>query len=240
MSNLKVIAIIPARGGSKGMPKKNIALCAGRSLIAWTVDAVHESVLIDQCIISSDDTEIIAVAKELGGNVPFVRPDELSQDDTPALPVIMHAVEWMEIHEGFKADIIVLLQPTSPLRTGRHIDEAVKLLVNDSAADSVVSVTEVPHQYSPASVMIQKGGYVVPWQPQDEKNNLRQLKPKFLARNGAAIYAFRRSCLIEKGSIYGDKILPYHMSYEDSVDIDRPFDLKICEMLLKERRDNKG
>lgn len=240
MGKHKVFAIIPARGGSKGISKKNIAPCAGRPLIAWTADAVRESTLIDYCIVSSDDSEILSVARECGIDAPFVRPDVLSQDDTPAFPVITHAIEWMETQGEGGADIIVLLQPTSPLRTGHHVDQAVKLLLDDPEADSVVSVTEVPHQYSPASSMVQKGKYIVPWQPQDEKNNLRQLKQKYLARNGAAIYVFRRSCLIDKGSIYGDKTIPYHMSHEESVDIDTPFDLKICDMLLKERGDSKG
>ena len=235
-----MLAIIPARGGSKGIPKKNIASCAGRPLIAWTADAVRESILIDYCIVSSDDSEIISVARDYGVNAPFVRPSELSQDDTPALPVIMHAVEWMSEHGDFVPDIIVLLQPTSPLRNGRHIDEAIKLLLDNPKADSVVSVSEVPHQYRPASVMVQKGLYVVPYQPQDEAQNLRQLKPKFLARNGAAIYVFRRSCLVEKGSIYGDKTLFYRMGIDESVDIDTLFDLKICDMLLKERGYSKG
>jgi len=125
-----------------------------------------------------------------------------------------------------------LLQPTSPLRTATHIDEAVAML-RDNDADSVVSVVKVPHHFSPFSAMTMTDGVVFPYEPMDEEKNLRQVKPVFYARNGAAIYAFSRQCLLEKKSIYGDKILGYEMDRQSSVDIDDPFDLEMCEWLLK-------
>jgi len=233
MGKPKILAIIPARSGSKGIPKKNIVNCAGKPLLAWTAEAVNGSLLIDYCILSSDDSDIMSEAEKYGVYAPFVRPSELSQDDTPALPMIKHAVQWVIDNDYCNPDIIVLLQPTSPLRTSDHIDEALQLLINDESADSVVSVTQVPHNYSPASVMIENGEYVKPWQPQDESLNLRQLKQKFIARNGAAIYAFRLNCLLEKESIFGDNIIPYYMKQEESVDVDTLFDLSVCGMLLE-------
>ena len=233
---MNVLGLVPARGGSKGIPNKNIVPCGGRPLLGWTAEAAHGSKLLNRIILSSNSQAIADVAREWGIEVPFMRSEELSQDDTPALPVITHAVEWMEREEDFWADIIVLLQPTSPLRLARHIDEAVQMLLGDPDADSVVSVTDVPHQYAPGSVMVAKGDRVVPWMPQDETSNLRQIKPKFLARNGAAIYAFRRNCLFKKGSIFGDHILGYRMSAEESIDLDSTLELKICDMLLRERQ----
>lgn len=234
----KILAIIPARGGSKGIPRKNIVTCAGQPLLCWTVNAALNSHLITDTILSSDDEEIISVAKECGVRVPYVRPKELSKDDTPALPVIWHAVEWVMENDNYQPDIIVLLQPTSPLRLSHHIDEALHTLLESPEADSIVSVTEVPHQYSPTSVMLSDGPYVVPLQSRDESLNLRQLKPIFYARNGAAIYAFRVDCLLEKNSIYGDRVLRYYMAPEESVDIDTLFDLKVAEMQLQTRRKN--
>lgn len=232
---MNVLGLVPARGGSKGIPHKNIAACGGRPLLGWTAEAAQRSKMLDRTILSSDDPVIMDVARDWLIEVPFTRPADLARDDTPALPVITHAVEWMEREEGFRADVIVLLQPTSPLRLARHIDEAVKMLLDDPKADSVVSVTEVPHQYAPTSIMVAEGSCLIPWISQNEIKNLRQLKPKFLARNGAAVYAFRRECLLQKESMFGTRILGYCMSPEESIDVDSPLELKICDMLLRER-----
>jgi N-acylneuraminate cytidylyltransferase/CMP-N,N'-diacetyllegionaminic acid synthase len=228
---MKILGLIPARGGSKGIPDKNIVPLNGRPLIDHTIQAALGSRLITQTILSSDSKKIIAVAERRGVEVPFVRPAELAGDDTPALPVIQHAVNWMVEREGFKPDYVVLLQPTSPLRTAHHIDQALERLIN-SDADSIVSVVKVPHIYSPFSVMQLEGAYLKPYLQYNETRNLRQLKPQFFARNGAAIYAFTYECLIRKKSIYGDKIIGFEMSREESIDIDDLFDLKICELVL--------
>lgn len=232
---MNVLAIIPARGGSKGIPKKNIYTLCGKPLIAWTVEAAKGSKYISRTILSSDSAEIIKVAGRYGVEVPFVRPKELAKDDTPALPVIQHTVEWLKENEDYIPEYIVLLQPTSPLRTSRHIDEALKKLIN-SDADSVVSVVKVPHQYNPYSIMEMKDGLLKPFLQYDEQKNIRQLKPVFYGRNGAAIYAFTYECLMKKNSIYGNKILGYEMSREESVDVDDMLDMRICEFLMKNCR----
>jgi CMP-N,N'-diacetyllegionaminic acid synthase len=231
---MEIIGIIPARGGSKGIPKKNIYPLCGKPLIAYTIEAAKRSRYLTRTILTSDSEEIIRVALQYSLEAPFVRPKELARDDTPALPVITHAVNWLEQKESYRPDFIVLLQPTSPLRDSKHIDEALGRLVK-SDADSIVSVIRVPHNYNPYSVMRLEKGYLKPWLEYDELNNMRQRKPVFLARNGAAIYAFTYECLMRKRSLYGDKILAYEMSREASVDIDDIFDLKICEMLLRDR-----
>ena len=231
--DLKVLGLIPARGGSKGIPRKNIFPLAGKPLIAYTIEAARKSSLIDRLVLSSDSEEIIRVAKSFGAEAPFVRPEHLAGDDIPALPVIQHAVRHMSQNEKFKPDIIVLLQPTSPLRRTEDIDTSLDRLIR-SDADSVVSVVKAHHNYTPYSEMVLHDGCLKSFASWDERKNLRQLKPEFYARNGA-VYAFRQGCLMENDSIYGEKILPYVMAREDSIDIDEPIDVEFCEFMLKRR-----
>ncbi len=231
---MNILAIVPAREGSKGIPKKNIYPLYNTPLIYYTIKAIQRSKLITRAILSSDSSEVIKVAKDYGLEVPFVRPSKLAQDDTPALPVVKHAVKWLEETENYKVDYIILLQPTSPLRTENHIDEALSILIN-SDADSIVSIVEVPHNFNPYSIMKLQGKYLSPYLLFDENKNLRQFKPVFYARNGAAIYAFTYNCLMNKHSIYGDKILPYLMEKASSIDVDDLFDLKLCEWILSSR-----
>jgi CMP-N-acetylneuraminic acid synthetase len=231
---MNILAIVPAREGSKGIPKKNIYPLYNTPLIYYTIKAIQRSKLITRAILSSDSSEVIKVAKDYGLEVPFVRPSKLAQDDTPALPVVKHAVKWLEETENYKVDYIILLQPTSPLRTENHIDEALSILIN-SDADSLVSIVEVPHNFNPYSIMKLQGKYLSPYLLFDENKNLRQFKPVFYARNGAAIYAFTYNCLMNKHSIYGDKILPYLMEKASSIDVDDLFDLKLCEWILSSR-----
>ena len=229
---MNVLSIIPARSGSKGIPKKNIHPLCGKPLIAWTIEAANRSKYISRTILTSDSDEIIEVAQRYGVEAPFVRLKELAKDDTPSLPVIQHAVNWLKENEDYTPDYIVLLQPTSPLRTSRHIDEALEKIIN-SDANSIVSVVKAPHQYNPYSIMEMKDGFLKPFLQYDEQKNIRQLKPVFYARNGAAIYAFTYECLMKKNSIFGDKILGYEMSREESVDVDDMLDMRICELLIK-------
>ena len=231
---MTTLALIPARGGSKGIPRKNLVPLAGKPLIGWTIEAALGAGRIDRVVVTSEDEEILAVSRKLGAETPFVRPAELARDDTPALPVVKHAVEALEQIDGFRPDYIALLQPTSPLRTSKHVDEAIELL-SSSDADSVVSVIRVPHQFNPYSIMVREGPYLKPYLPWDETRNLRQCKPEFWARNGAAVYAFSRRCLLDKKSLYGDRVLGYEMPKEDSVDVDDVYDLQVAEFLLKGR-----
>lgn len=233
-----VLGIVPARGGSKGIPRKNIKELAGKPLLAYTAEAALESRRIDRLILTTEDPEIASVGEECGLEVPFLRPAALAEDDTPALPVIQHAVEWLRSDEGFSPDYIVLLQPTSPLRTARHIDEALDQLIH-SAADSIVSVVQVPHCFNPYSVMQLRNRHLYSYLPYGETDNLRQKKPIFYARNGAAIYAFTFRCLMELKSIFGNAVLPYFMRKEDSIDLDDLFDWKIAELLLMETSNRK-
>ena len=232
---MSILAVIPARGGSKGIPRKNIRELAGRPLLAYTAEAARNSRLLSRVILSTEDPEIREIGLQLGLEVPFVRPTKLARDDTPGLHVIQHAVETLKAVGDYRPDVIIVLQPTSPLRTSKHIDEALDFFL-EGDADSLVSVTEVPHNMNPYSLMeLQQDGTIAPFLSYDESKNLRQLKPKFYARNGPAISICTCECLIQKNSQYGDRTLPYFMKKEDSFDLDDMVDWDILEHLLRTR-----
>jgi CMP-N-acetylneuraminic acid synthetase len=229
---MTVLGVIPARGGSKGIPHKNLRQVGGRSLLSYTADAVRASRRLTRVVVSTDDEAIAAAARDLGLEVPFMRPAELAADDTPMLPVLQHAAASMAA-VGCAADAVVLLQPTSPLRRAEHIDRAVDLL-ESSGADSVVTVVEVPHQFNPVSVMRLDGERLVPFL--DGPSLLRrQDKPRVLARNGPAVLVVR-SAVLAAGSLYGNDIRPLVMGAEESLDVDTPIDLELVEHFLSARR----
>tara|TARA_S200000501_G_scaffold156038_1_gene147295 strand:- start:4664 stop:5374 length:711 start_codon:yes stop_codon:yes gene_type:complete len=231
-----IVAIIPARGGSKGILRKNIREIAGKPLLEYTAKSAIESKSFSRIILSTEDNEIKELGLKLGLEVPFDRPDSLATDYAPGIEVIKHAIKTLEKREKYRAEIIVVLQPTSPLRTSKHIRDAIKLFENHDV-DSLVSVAKVEHNVNPYSVMkLNKDGTVSPFLDYDEKKNLRQLKPKFYARNGAAIYICTYNCLMKKNSIFGDSTLPFFMKKNDSFDLDDETDWMIVEMLLSRRK----
>ena len=142
--NFKVLALIPARGGSKGIPGKNIRLLAGKPLIAHSIEQAKASKYVDRVIISTDDEKITQVAREFGAEVPFMRPAEIAQDLTPDFPAFEHCLDWLKEYEGYEPDIVVHLRPTGPLRTSKQIDDGIELLAKYPEADSVRSVNEPP------------------------------------------------------------------------------------------------
>ena len=226
-----ILGVIPARGGSTGIPNKNLTLLGGRPLLAYTADAVTDSTLLTRTIVSTDDAHIADCARSMGLDVPFMRPPALAGDDVPMLPVLQHALETLEA-DGFTADIVVLLQPTSPLRRGEHIDAAVRWLQR-AGGDSVVSVVEVPHQFNPTSVMRIEEGLLRPFFDGPTATR-RQDKPRVYARNGPAVLATRVE-VIKEGSLYGRQSWPLVMSPEDSLDIDTAWDLRLVESVLSAR-----
>ena len=228
----QVLGLIPARGGSKGIPGKNLALLCGRPLLAYTADAVKQSRKLTRTIVSTDDERIAECARSLGLEVPFMRPAPLAADDAPMLPVVQHALEAMK-ERGFDADMVVLLQPTSPLRRAEHIDAAIDWLER-TAADSMVSVVEVPHQFNPVSVMRLDDGLLKPFLDGPTATR-RQDKPKLFARNGPAVLAVR-AAVVRGGSLYGERSWPLGMSAEDSIDIDTLRDLQLVEWVLASKQ----
>jgi CMP-N-acetylneuraminic acid synthetase len=187
-------------------------------------------------VLSTDDEEIAQVGRNCGVKVPFIRPRKLAGNDASSLAVAQHAVCWMSDHENFTAEVLVLLQPTSPLRLARHIDEALDLLER-SGADTVVSVSEVPHRFNPFSIMkLNDDSLLSFWQESVSFDRFhRQNIPRFYARNGPAVLVARTRVLFQAESFYGDRIAPYVMSDEESVDIDSPFDLELAAWMLQRR-----
>jgi CMP-N,N'-diacetyllegionaminic acid synthase len=229
---MRLLAIIPARGGSKGIPRKNIHPLAGRPLIAYSIEAAQQSRAVERTIVSTDDAEIAEVGRKLGAEVRM-RPGALSQDDTPTRDVLEHVVAEL-VGEAYVPDAVLTLQPTSPLRTARHIDEAAALFAADRSADSLVSCIEVPHVFHPLSVMRRNPeGYLEPFLPAPQPHR-RQDKQTVFARNGAAIYITRTARLADY--VFGGRLIPYLMDAESSVDIDTLEDLRVAERLLKARR----
>ena len=224
-----VLAIVPARGGSKGVPGKNLRPLAGRLLIEYALDAARQSNVVDRTILSTDSEDIADAGRRIGMDVPFLRPAELSQDDTPMLPVIQHAVQELSAR-GWTPEFVVLLQPTSPLRRPEHVREAVELL-RQSGADSVVTVVEVPKHLSPDYVMRIDGGALRPFLPEGERVTRRQDARTAYSRDGT-VYAFRRETLDRFGSIYGANCRPLVIPASDSLSIDTPGDWEQAERLL--------
>ena len=229
----EVLGIIPARGGSKGIPKKNIALLVGRPLLAYTCDAALASRRLTRVVLSTDDEEIAEVGRKCGVEVPFMRPAELARDDTPSIAVVEHCLRSLDEDEAFRPEVVVLLQPTSPMREARHIDEALARMI-ETGADTVVSVVEVPHRFTPYSLMTLQDGWLRDfWRealPFDRFR--RQNAPVLYARNGPAILGAKVSVLSETQSFYGGHVVPYTMSEENSIDIDTLFDLKLAALLM--------
>lgn len=225
----KILAIIPARGGSKGVPGKNVKELAGKPLITWTIEAARHSKYIDRLILSSEDSEIIEIAKQYGCDVPFTRPIELAQDDTPTMDVIMHVIEQCE-----DFDYIVLLQPTSPLRTTEDIDGCIQKLI-ENKADFCVSVTEAAK--SPYWMYTMKDDRMYPLMQQEQMKTRRQELPVVYALNGAVYVAKTDALLIEK-SFLNERTIGYTMPQEKSFDIDTITDFKICEYLLADNNND--
>ncbi len=217
---MKILGIIPARGGSKGIPKKNIKLLGGRPLIAYTIDAALGSSL-DRVIVSTDCPEIAAASSSCGAEV-MMRPAELAEDSTPTLPVLQDVLR----RTGGSFDAVMTLQPTSPFRTAAHINEAIEIFRADSEADSLVSVVEVPHAFTPQKIMTFDCRYLIG----STEVKRRQETEKYYARNGAAIYITRTEKLSE--FVFGGRILPYFMKKIDSFDIDDPEDWEIAERII--------
>jgi len=224
-----ILAIIPARGGSKGVPRKNIREVAGRPLIAYTIAAAQASRLITRCIVSTDDKETAEISKMLGCEV-MERPVALAQDDTPTVSVIKHVFDRLE-SQGKIFDYGLVLQPTSPLRTGQDIDSALQALFQ-SDADSVVSVYQVSDHH-PARMYRMESDMLISFDETFASVRRQELPPVY-HRNGA-IYAFHRH-LLDKNTLTGNRILPYIMAEDRSLNIDTEYDLVLANHILSRKK----
>lgn len=236
MNHLRILAVIPARGGSKGVPHKNIRPLAGKPLIAYTIEAaLAVRDLLHRLIVSTDDEQIAAVARRYGAEVPFLRPAELSGDRVPMVPVLQHAVREVEARDGLRLDWVLLLQPTAPLRAPEDIRAALDLAAR-GGCDSVISVVQV-FAVHPILMKRIENDRLLPFCIEEKEGTRRQdYQPPAYMRNGA-IYLTRRDVLMARGSIWGEVIRPYVMPEERSVSIDSKLDLKLAELLLQERRE---
>jgi CMP-N-acetylneuraminic acid synthetase len=227
----KVVGVIPARGGSKGLPRKNLALLAGKSLLAWTVEAARASRSLDRLIVSTEDEEIAAAARALGVEVPFLRPASLAGDSTPMLPVLKHAAEELA-REGAAAEALVVLQPTSPLRPPELIDAAVeKYLATGSV---VISVRAVKDQ--PELMLRLEGDRLRPWQPSAHApgRSSRQELPRRYAPNGA-IYVVPVSALFRAEDLLAGEARAIIMDPISSLEVDSGEDLALLEAVVRGR-----
>ncbi|MEW6319620.1 MAG: acylneuraminate cytidylyltransferase family protein [Acidobacteriota bacterium] len=211
-----VLGLVPARGGSKGVPRKNVRLLAGRPLLEYVRDAARASAVIDRLVLSTDAEEIKALGERLDIEVPFLRPPALAEDTTPMRPVIEHALAELA-RSGWMPEVIVLLQPTSPLRRGAHIAESVRLL-RETGADSVVSVVRLPLHLSPDYVMRVEDGRLVTFLPDAHRVTRRQDAREAYVRDGT-VYTFWRTT-IAAGSIYGTDCRPLIIPAAESLSID--------------------
>jgi CMP-N-acetylneuraminic acid synthetase len=230
---MKILAIIPARGGSKGVPRKNIVNINNMPLIGYTINAALKSNKLTDVVVSTDDAEIAEISRDLGAQVPFIRPIDLASDQAQSSPVIEHAVHFMENIKGFKYDAVLMLQPTSPLRTSKHINESLDLFTSQDC-DSVVSIVSVGGNH-PFRMKRLIGDQLINYIDQGFWDmRPRQSLPDVYIRNGA-IYLIKRNVFMQNQQLIGDRCLGYIMNDYESTNIDTPIDLKIAELLLKEK-----
>lgn len=226
-----VLAIIPARGGSKGLPGKNIKELCGKPLIAWSIEQAKSCSDIDKIVVSTDDEKIAEVAKTYGAEVPFIRPAELASDTASTIEVIFHTIDWLKKHQDYQAGYILLLQPTSPLRSSEDINGAIQML-KDKNAKAVVSVCECDHHPWWSNTLpddCNMKDFISP----EIINKRRQDLPVFYRLNGA-IYLAETDYLSEQNSFFGPNTFAYKMPKERSVDIDSGLDFKLAQLLLEE------
>jgi CMP-N,N'-diacetyllegionaminic acid synthase len=228
-----ILAIIPARGGSKGVPRKNIRLLAGKPLIAWTIETAKKSKYIDRIIVSTEDEEIMDIALNFGAEVPFLRPAELAKDDTPGIDPILYTVKKISADEKNEFDFILILQPTSPLRTERHIDEAVEsLLDNLDKFDSLISVTELEHPVY-WNRIVGSNKELKNFINYDKNTKYRRQDFEKVYRLNGALYLFNTNVLIKSGGCETDKTMAYIMDRKSSIDIDSLDDFDLAEYYIR-------
>ncbi len=230
INNHKILGIIPARGGSKTIARKNVKVLAGRPLIAWTIEAAQKSQYLDRIILSSEDAEIITVAREWGCEVPFVRPVELAQDDTPGIEPVIHAINAIEE----KFDYIVLLQPTSPLRTVNDIDDCIRYCIQEDAQVCVSVCEAEKNPYWMHS--LNENHRLCPLIPEGSHIERRQDLPLVYEENGA-IYMAQTDFLLKARNFITEETLAYIMPVDRSKDIDDEADFLYCTLIKSEQGD---
>lgn len=229
---MSILGVIPARGGSKGIPRKNLADLCGRPLIQYTFEAALGSRELDRVVLSTDDEEIAAFGRRCGVEAPFVRPGELAGDRTPMVPVLQHAVQWLRREEGRTYDAVALLQPTSPLRRASDVDDALRAF-REGDMDAIIGVCEPrEHPYEMVIVGEKEAKFLIPHPPE---KGLRQAFPTCYFVNGA-VYALLTPVLLGQGTLFPERTGIYIMDWLSSWEVDTPLDLKIAASLMSLRQ----
>ena len=234
MDTNKVLAIIPARAGSKGIPSKNIKNIAGKPLICWTIRQAVKNKLLDRVIVSTDSESIAQIAKEAGAEVPFKRPAEFAQDRSPTSDVVIHALKFYEA-QGIFYDMLAILEPTSPLRKPSDIDKGIEALRNNQSAYTLVSVGEV-HTEHPIIIKKMEEGYVVPYMQDAKKIHQRQQADKAYFPYGV-IYLARTDYFKEHKTFYSERTLPLFIERWQNYEVDDEVDFMIIETLMEHYRE---
>jgi CMP-N,N'-diacetyllegionaminic acid synthase len=226
---VKTLGIIPARGGSKRLPRKNMRLLAGKPLVAWSIEAAQQARRLDRVVVSSDEPEVLQLAARYDQRMLLARPAEISQDNSPAIDFVRHALDVLERAGEGPFDAIVILQPSSPLTTAEDIDGTVALL-ESSGAESAVSVMKLDHATHPLKMKTMQADRLLPNLEEERGRMAAHELPEIYVRN-CSVYATRRAA-IERGAVIGDDCRGYVMPRERSLDINEELDLQFAEFLL--------
>ena len=229
--NKKILALIPARGGSKGLPGKNIKPMLGKPLIGWTIEQALASEFIDKVVVTTDDKEIAEISRKFKADVPFLRPRELAQDSSPTMDAVLHAVNWFE-ENGELYDILVLLEPSSPLRDSEDIDNSIKLLSSTPEAESIVGICQVESAHPSFIVQLGKENFLIPYLNKEFKVIRRQDIEDLYFFEGS-LYVSLINSLKSRKNFYHEKCLEYIVPKWKSYEIDDLSDFIIIEALMK-------
>lgn len=231
---MEILGFIPARGGSKRIPKKNIKLLAGKPLIAYTIEAAKKSKHINRILVSTNSKEIASAAKQYDAEVPFLRPASISRSDSTEMAFFEHALDWFSKNENYEPDLIVLLYPTSPFRKPESIDKAIEEMLRHPEADSLRSIKLCSEH--PYKMWVIEKAYLRPFVKEEDSNIHTfsyHLLPTVYIQN-ASIYITKSSTIRNKKSPTGDKIIPFIMDEIESIDINNPLDFQFAEMIMRD------
>jgi len=235
----RILALITARGGSKGLPGKNIRLLNGKPLIAWSIEHGLKSRYVDKVVVSTDDKKIASTAKKYGAEVPFMRPAYLATDKSTSMDVILHAIGFLKA-AGEEYDYIIILEPTSPLRETKDVDRSIEMLLNDKkGAESIVGVSEVVAAHPAFDVVINDKGFLSPYEGKRSRYIRRQDLKKIYFFEGT-VYVSEIKALKKKKTFYHDRTIPYIVPKWKSVEIDDIVDFFCAEAILKNKRKITG
>lgn len=238
IENKRIISIIPARGGSKGVPRKNIKQLLGKPLIAWTIEEAKSSKYIDRVVVSTDDEEIAEKSKKYGAEVPFLRPEELATDDAKTIDVILHALNWLKTREDYY-DFLVLLEPTSPLRDVEDIDKCIEILIDNPKAEAIVGVAKLESTHPEFNVAINDEGFIRKSDGTTDFKVLRRQDLEDVYFFEGSIYISEVETLKQKRTFYHKSTLGYVVPKYKSLEVDELCDFICIEALMKAKKEGR-